>query len=140
MKKIHILLAALAFFGVVSCVDNDDDIPMNYYQSKKVTAAGFLEDHQEQFSEFIAILKKTPYFSMLSTYGEFTLFACLKLTECTLTQLVDLVPTLSLVTETEAALSIVKHYVRKTLPVDWSWAPVTVSPALIVGRSGTPHL
>ncbi len=75
MKKIHILLAALAFFGVVSCVDNDDDIPMNYYQSKKVTAAGFLEDHQEQFSEFIAILKKTPYFSMLSTYGEFTLFA-----------------------------------------------------------------
>ena len=76
MKKLPIFLLAVLVIGfVASCVDNDDDVPMNYYQSKKVTAAGFLEENQEQFSEFIAILKRTPYFSMLSTYGTFTLFA-----------------------------------------------------------------
>ena len=76
MKKFPIMLiAAIALFSIAACVDNDDDVPMNYYQSKKVTAAGFLEENQEQFSEFIAILKKTPYFSMLSTYGTYTLFA-----------------------------------------------------------------
>ena len=74
-KYKYFLLAALVLCGVASCVDNDDDIPLNYYQSKKVTAAGFLEADKEQFSEFTAILKRTPYFSMLSTYGEFTLFA-----------------------------------------------------------------
>ena len=67
-----ILFSSSLFF---SCVDNDDDVPMNYYSSTKVTAAGFLLDHQDQFSEFIGILKRTPYFSMLSTYGEYTLFA-----------------------------------------------------------------
>ena len=76
MKKFPIILVALmAICSFVACVDNDDDVPMNYYQSKKVTAAGFLEDNTEQFSEFIAILKRTPYFSMLSTYGTYTLFA-----------------------------------------------------------------
>ena len=76
MKKFPIILVALmALFTFVACVDNDDDVPMNYYQSKKVTAAGFLEENSEQFSEFIAILKRTPYFSMLSTYGTYTLFA-----------------------------------------------------------------
>ncbi len=76
MKRFAIMLmAAIVICSIAACVDNDDDIPMNYYQSKKVTAAGFLEENQEQFSEFIAILKRTPYFSMLSTYGTYTLFA-----------------------------------------------------------------
>ena len=66
---------ALSSSCFISCVDNDDDIPMNYYSSTKVTAAGFLQENQDQFSEFIGILKRTPYFSLLSTYGEFTLFA-----------------------------------------------------------------
>lgn len=61
--------------GFVSCVDNDDDVPENYYKSTKVSAAGFLEEHQDQFSSFITILKRTTYFSMLDTYGAYTLFA-----------------------------------------------------------------
>ena len=66
-----------------ACVDNDDDVPENYYASTKLTAAEFLEERPELFSEFIGILKRTPYFSMLSTYGtyssagllQYTLFA-----------------------------------------------------------------
>ncbi len=57
-----------------ACVDNDD-VEVNYYASTKVTAAGFLEEKAETFSDFIQILKRTPYYSLLSTYGEFTLFA-----------------------------------------------------------------
>ena len=66
---------ALMTSSFISCVDNDDDIPMNYYSSTKVTAAGFLTENIDQFSEFVGILKRTPYFSLLSTYGEYTLFA-----------------------------------------------------------------
>lgn len=59
---------------LTSCVDNDD-IPENYYSSTKLTAAEFLQENSDQFSEFIGILKRTPYFSMLATYGQYTLFA-----------------------------------------------------------------
>ena len=74
-KFYKIVLTLFAAVTLVACVDNDDDIPMNYYSASKVTAAGFLEKNQDQFSEFISILKRTPYFSMLSTYGDYTLFA-----------------------------------------------------------------
>ena len=63
-----------------SCVDNDDDVPKNYYASTKLTAAQFLEERPEQFSEFIDILKRTPYFSMLSTYGTYSSAGLLKYT------------------------------------------------------------
>ena len=65
---------------VASCVDNDDDIPENYYQSKKMTAAAFLEANESQFSQLISILKRTPYFSMLSTYGTYSTAGLLKYT------------------------------------------------------------
>ena len=71
----YIICAFCVIFSVAACVDNDDDVPMNYYTSTKLTAAGLLEENPEQFSDFIAILKRTPYFSLLSTYGNFTLFA-----------------------------------------------------------------
>ena len=64
----------LASFAMGSCVDNDD-VVVNYYASTKVTAAGFLEENPERFSQFINILQRTPYFALLSTYGNFTLFA-----------------------------------------------------------------
>lgn len=57
-----------------SCVDNDN-VPENMYKAEKMTAAGFLEANQDQFSDFITVLKRTPYFSLLSTYGQYTLFA-----------------------------------------------------------------
>ena len=69
-------MAGLLFCGfatvITSCVDNDDNVPENYYSSTKLTAAQFLEERPEQFSEFIALLKRTPYFSMLSTYGTYS--------------------------------------------------------------------
>ncbi len=76
--KMMMRLLGAAFFILhssffVSCVDNDDDVPQNYYSSTKLTAAQFLEERPEQFSDFIAILKRTPYFSMLSTYGTYSL-------------------------------------------------------------------
>ena len=80
----HFFVAGLLFCGLApvftSCVDNDDDVPENYYSSTKLTAAQFLEERPEQFSEFIAILKRTPYFSMLSTYGTYSSAGLLKYT------------------------------------------------------------
>ena len=66
--------------AMVSCVDNDDDVPENYYASTKMTAAEFLESNPDQFSEFIGILKRTSYFSMLSTYGSYSTAGLLKYT------------------------------------------------------------
>ena len=73
-------LCCLMTVGFTACVDNDDDVPDNYYESTKLTAAAFLEERPEQFSEFIAILKRTPYFSMLSTYGTYSSAGLLKYT------------------------------------------------------------
>lgn len=61
--------------AVSSCVDNDSDVPENMYTSQKMTAAAFLESEQNRFSDFTALLKRTPYFSLLATYGKYTLFA-----------------------------------------------------------------
>lgn len=60
---------------VTSCVDNDDDVPQNYYQASKMTAAQFLEANSDRVGDFITVLKRTPYFSMLATYGNYTVFA-----------------------------------------------------------------
>ena len=67
-----LVLMSMPFF--YSCVDNDD-VPETMYTAKKMTAGAFLESHPERYSEFIALLKRTPYFSMMTTYGRYTLFA-----------------------------------------------------------------
>jgi hypothetical protein len=61
-------------------VDNDDDVPENYYSSTKLTATEFLEERPELFSQFTGILKRTPYYSMLSTYGTYSTAGLLKYT------------------------------------------------------------
>lgn len=63
----------LSILAVVTAC-NDDDIPDNFYSSTKVTAAGFIEADEEQYGEFHQILDRANYFSMLATYGEYTLF------------------------------------------------------------------
>ena len=60
---------------LVGCVDNNDDVPENYYTANKMTAAEFLQSNDGRLGDFIRLLKRTPYFSLLSTYGEFTVFA-----------------------------------------------------------------
>ncbi|MBQ8097488.1 MAG: fasciclin domain-containing protein [Prevotella sp.] len=74
------LLTCMGASAITACVDNDDDVPENYYSSTKLTAAAFLEERPELFSEFIGILKRTPYFSMLSTYGTYSSAGLLKYT------------------------------------------------------------
>ena len=84
MKMMMRMLCAAVFIlhssFFFSCVDNDDDVPENYYESTKLTAAAFLEERPEMFSDFIGILKRTPYFSMLSTYGTYSSAGLLKYT------------------------------------------------------------
>ena len=74
------VIGCVASTALTSCVDNDDDVPENYYEATKLTAAAFLEERPELFSEFIGILKRTPYFSMLSTYGTYSSAGLLKYT------------------------------------------------------------
>ena len=58
-----------------ACVDNDDDVPMTRYTSEKMTAAQFLSENEDRVGAFIGILQRTSYYAMLSTYGDFTVFA-----------------------------------------------------------------
>ncbi len=58
-----------------SCTDDDSDAPLNFYSSVRLTAAGFIEADEEQFSDFKAILEESNYLSMLKTYGHYTVFA-----------------------------------------------------------------
>jgi uncharacterized surface protein with fasciclin (FAS1) repeats len=70
-----ILCAFFLLCGFVACVDNDDEVPENYYQSSKITAADFLSENDDRLSQFVEMLKRTPYYSLLATYGKFTVFA-----------------------------------------------------------------
>ncbi len=72
--KVLSILAVMSVPFFYSCVDNDD-VPETMYTAKKMTAGAFLEAHQERYSDFTALLKRTPYFSMMTTYGRYTLFA-----------------------------------------------------------------
>lgn len=69
------LLSSSIAVGMTSCVDNDDDVPMNRYTAEKMTAAQFLEENESRVGDFISVLKRTSYFAMLSTYGNYTVFA-----------------------------------------------------------------
>jgi uncharacterized surface protein with fasciclin (FAS1) repeats len=48
---------------------------MSRYSAEKMTAAEFLSDNQERVSSFISILQRSGYYAMLSTYGNYTVFA-----------------------------------------------------------------
>ena len=62
-------------WALVSCSDDDSDAPLNFYSSVRLTAAGFIEADDAQFSEFKTILERSNYLSMLKTYGHYTVFA-----------------------------------------------------------------
>ena len=57
-----------------SCSEDDSDAPLNFYSSVRLTAAGFIEADDAQFSDFKAILERGNYLSMLKTYGHYTVF------------------------------------------------------------------
>ena len=81
-KWVRVMMAGLFFCLLTpvsciltSCVDNDDDVPMSRYSAEKMTAAEFLSDNQERVGSFINILQRSGYYAMLSTYGNYTVFA-----------------------------------------------------------------
>ena len=69
------LLSCGMTVGMTSCVDNDDDVPMNRSTADKMTAAQVLTENESRVGDFITLLKRTSYFAMLSTYGDYTVFA-----------------------------------------------------------------
>ena len=73
IKSFAILSICAALF--TSCSDDDSDAPLNFYSSVRLTAAGFIAADDAQFSDFKAILDRSNYFSMLETYGHYTVFA-----------------------------------------------------------------
>ena len=75
MVGVFSLLSPFSSLLLTSCVDNDDDVPMNRYTAEKMTAAQFLAENESRVGDFMTILKKSNYFAMLSTYGNYTVFA-----------------------------------------------------------------
>lgn len=73
-KIFQFIFAAVITSGFVACVDNDEEIAQNYYTSTKSTAAQFIEQNSERVGLFTKMLKKTPYFNLLSAYGHYTVF------------------------------------------------------------------
>ena len=73
--------------GIASCVDNDvKDGDGSYYSATKKTAAELLAEHPEKYSMYIELLQRAKptltegdnvsnYYSMLGTYGKYTVFA-----------------------------------------------------------------
>ena len=73
--------------GIASCVDNDvKDGDGNFYSATKKTAAELLAEHPEKYSMYIELLQRAKptltegedvsnYYSMLGTYGKYTVFA-----------------------------------------------------------------
>ena len=66
----------LALFCLSSCVDNDDmaDEQGTFYTATKRTAAQIIGDDADRCSMFQAVLEKANYFSLLSVYGNYTVF------------------------------------------------------------------
>ena len=86
-KSLYFLLAAALLMGIASCVDNDvKDGDASFYSATKQTAAEFLAEHPEKYSMYIELLQRAKpmqtegenvsnYFSMLGTYGTYTVYA-----------------------------------------------------------------
>ena len=86
-KSLYFLLAAALLMGIASCVDNDvKDGDANFYSATKRTAAELLAEHPEKYSMYIELLQRAKpthtegedvsnYYSMLGTYGTYTVFA-----------------------------------------------------------------
>ena len=86
-KSLYFLLAVALLMGIASCVDNDvKDGDGNFYSATKKTAAELLAEHPEKYSMYIELLQRAKptltegdnvsnYYSMLGTYGKYTVFA-----------------------------------------------------------------
>lgn len=79
MKKLFYILIGIMGLSTmltttVSCIDNDPT-KESYYTFTGEMVTDYLENRNEDFSEFIEVLKRAELWDLLSTYGEFTCFA-----------------------------------------------------------------
>jgi len=72
-KFTAVALLSGSMFAVSSCMD--DIAPGNYYTFTGETVADFLENNEEEFSNFIHVLKGANIWGEMRTYGEYTCFA-----------------------------------------------------------------
>lgn len=68
-----LLVALTTIFG--SCSDDDNATQLNFYSSVRLTASDFMASQPDRYSEFVDILQRANYFSLLETYGTYTVFA-----------------------------------------------------------------
>ena len=74
MKSIMMMIATVIITSVaVSC--EDETTSSNYYTFTGETVADYLNNRSDTYSDFIEVLKRSNYYSLLSTYGNFTCFA-----------------------------------------------------------------
>ena len=78
-KSLYALLLSCCMITpmLFSCVDNDDlaNEQGTFYSATKRTAAEIISDDADRCSMFQAILEKSNYYSLLSVYGNYTVFA-----------------------------------------------------------------
>jgi uncharacterized surface protein with fasciclin (FAS1) repeats len=70
MKRILYILALS--LSIVACTDDIDR--SNRYTFTGETVADFMLNRSEKYSHFITLLKRAELFSLLQTYGQYTLF------------------------------------------------------------------
>ncbi|MBR5150647.1 MAG: fasciclin domain-containing protein, partial [Bacteroidaceae bacterium] len=70
MKRILYILAVL--LSIVACSDDIDK--SNRYTFTGETVADYLLNRSDRYSHFINLLKRAELFSLLQTYGQYTLF------------------------------------------------------------------
>ncbi|MBO7378804.1 MAG: fasciclin domain-containing protein, partial [Bacteroidales bacterium] len=75
MKKLFYILLSLSMtLSFTNCVDNDPEGD-SYYTFTGEMVTDYLQNRNENFSEFIGILERAELWDLLSTYGTFTCFA-----------------------------------------------------------------
>ena len=70
VKRILYILAVL--LSIVACSDEIDK--SNRYTFTGETVADYLLNRSDRYSHFISLLKRAGLFSLLNTYGQYTLF------------------------------------------------------------------
>lgn len=79
MKKLFYILAGLtmsisSMFTTVSCID-ESVTQESYYTFTGEMVTDYLQNREENFSDFIEVLHRAQLWDLLSTYGTFTCFA-----------------------------------------------------------------
>lgn len=79
MKRLNKILlnwiCALVFVPVFTTSCSDEPLAENYYTFTGEMVSDYLQNRNEQFSDFIAILQRSGMYGMMATYGTYTCLA-----------------------------------------------------------------